>query len=365
MRFSIPLRLLRALCASVFLTGGIGTAALGDQGSITFPTVPTDPVVLQGAETTDAFEVFVGAAGDCCDGRRPITGRYQSGPSGLAFTPSFGFEPGQPYVLRHAKTGHLTEFALASAVKPPQVTAVAPTGDTLPENTLRFYIHFSQPMKPHVAQDYIRLEDAQGNIDDAAFMQFKQELWSPDRTRLTLLMDPGRIKRGVAQNVTLGPALEEGKSYKLVVEGGWPTASGSGETDRFEKAFAVTAPLRTLPDVANWAVSAPRSSTTDPIVVNFDRPFDSIQLQAAIQVHSGSSLARAGTSHVNNSGQTWTFVPSGNWATDITLSINPTLEDVAGNNFRELLDHAVGTDGLEIDRISVPVALLPSVEVTD
>ena len=69
-----------------------------------------------------------------------------------------------------------------------KVVGIYPSGDVLPENVLRFYIHFARPMKPHVAFDCIKLLDASGNADEAAFMRFKQELWNEDRTRLAVLV---------------------------------------------------------------------------------------------------------------------------------------------------------------------------------
>ena len=113
------------------------------------------------------------------------------------------------------------------------MTDVYPSGDLLPENVLRFYVHFSEPMTPHLASDFVTLRDASGVADRAAFMKFKQELWNADRTRLTVLIDPGRIKRSVATNLDLGPALLEGERYSLTVDEGWPSADGSSVLPSF------------------------------------------------------------------------------------------------------------------------------------
>jgi hypothetical protein len=48
----------------------------------------------------------------------------------------------------------------------------------------------------------------------------------PDMTRLTLFIDPGRIKRGVAPLEEIGPALHAGKRYTLEIDSGWHDASG-------------------------------------------------------------------------------------------------------------------------------------------
>lgn len=45
----------------------------------------------------------------------------------------------------------------------------------------------------------------------AQALAIKEELWSSDGKRLTILFDFGRIKRGVSTNRRQGPALEKGR----------------------------------------------------------------------------------------------------------------------------------------------------------
>lgn len=135
---------------------------------------------------------------------------------------SYNFIEGQRYVVLSRESDSsevLTEFMIQSAAEmvSPKVVAIYPDSPVIPVNTLRFYLHFSTPMKPHAATEFIRLVDASGVEDTAAFMSFKQELWSEDRMRLTMLMGPGRIKRGEAQNLAIGPALLENDHYTLVI----------------------------------------------------------------------------------------------------------------------------------------------------
>lgn len=49
-------------------------------------------------------------------------------------------------------------------------------------------------------------------------MRLKKELWNEDRARLTVLIDPGRIKRNVATNEALGRALLASRDYMLFVD---------------------------------------------------------------------------------------------------------------------------------------------------
>lgn len=353
------------LAAFIMVTVMTGVA-YADEAQVSLPELGSDPVVLrlqgdapEAAEPSDLLQVFVGKPDLCCEGRTPIAGRYAFDGNSVAFSPAFGFEPGQDYVARTvAQTGEaeLTSFQIASeaTVQDAAVTQIYPSGDVLPENVLRFYIHFATPMKPHVAFDYIRLRDALGNTDEAAFMRFKQELWNEDRTRLTVLLDPGRIKRNVATNVELGPALLEGERYTLEIAAGWPSADGRSVLPRFAKSFTVGSSLRALPSLDVWEATEPCVGTQGSLYVTFDRPFDRHLLDQNIRVTGGNGRDIDGTLIVGSSERSLIFTPDAAWFGDtIQIIVDATLEDVAANNFRDLLDHVgnetnVDTEGVLI-----------------
>ncbi len=220
---------------------GVGSMAAAMEDGLSLPQHVDAPLALrlvegdlarEAVDADDVIQVFVGASDECCEGRVPVAGRVGLEGDVLSFRPTFGFVAGVDYVARvrlASAEQRLVPFRIPCDAAPVEatVTDVFPSGDTLPQNVLRFYIHFSVPMAPHVAFEYVQLRDVSGEVDDAAFMQFKQELWSEDRTRLTVLIDPGRIKREVATNVERGPALQAGRRYSLAVVGGWPSADGT------------------------------------------------------------------------------------------------------------------------------------------
>lgn len=346
----------------------VGGAAAGE-GRLILPTNSGDSVEaelargLQDRAPTNVVRVYVGSPKTCCAGRSPIAGSYSVDGQRVVFAPSFDFIEGQTYtvVLDNGEgTPTRTAFTPGGTEVPttPEVLAIYPSGPDIPENTLRFYIEFAAPMAPHRANEFIRLVDDKGAADSDAFMSFTQELWNPDRTRLTLLMDPGRIKRGVAQNLALGPALEAGGTFSIVVNGGWPGAQGVAETERFARTFGVSAPLRTLPDPDRWIVSAPKVATRESLEVTFDRPFDQQLAQTAIRVLGSDGVELEGTVRLGDHETRWVFEPALPWPGEaIKLVVDARLEDVAGNNFRDLLDHAVGTDLRAINHIELEIPL--------
>jgi hypothetical protein len=277
----------------------------------------------------------------------------------VIFEPLFPLLEGQVYsALIDGATLRAFTVGSDSLLPPPEVVAVYPSGPVLPENTLRFYIEFASPMQPHRSEAFITLERADGTIDDAAFMTFKQELWNADRTRLTLLMDPGRIKRGVATNMDLGPALEAGGRYAIVVGAGWPNAAGHRMPTEYRADFRVGDALRARPEVADWVVSAPQIGTRQPLVLGFDRPYDRFQLEQAIVVRNAAGQPVPGMVKIGDNETVWQFVPDNSWAEpEITVVVDAVLEDVAGNNFREVLDHAVGTQARQVDYVRLNVTL--------
>jgi hypothetical protein len=350
-----------------------GSTVLANEGSLILPSQADSNIefalqdVHREIDPAKLMQVFVGPQEACCTGKSPIAGRYSVTDNTVTFDPAFDFITDQRYtVLTRNRNGEnnavseLKEFTLRSASEAvkPEVLMVYPSGPTLPENTLRFYIHFSTPMMPHLAEKFIKLIDSEGNSDTTAFMKFKQELWSKDRRRLTLLMDPGRIKRGVAQNVEQGPALLEGHTYSIVVDGGWPSASGKHESPRFEKVFSVTSALRTLPDTKLWKVESPEISTVKPLVIKFDRPFDNQLAQSSISVFNEGGNVIPGTVTVDENEKIWRFHPEKEWkGASLQIAVDAQFEDVAGNNFKDLLDHSVDTDVKSINQIRFEVAL--------
>lgn len=348
----------------------MGSPVLADDGGVSLPQTGAEPVVVRltatspdQADPSERLQVFVAAAAICCEGRTPIAGRYDMTDDTLSFSPAFGFDPGQDYVARvwtrqneHAL--YAFRVPLETTAVPAAVTEIYPSGETLPENILRFYIHFSTPMAPHVAFDHIKLRDAVGTVDDAAFMRFKQELWNADRTRLTVLIDPGRIKRNVATNVELGPALRAGNEYTLSIEGGWPSADGTSVLPGFSKHFTVGEALRALPDVELWQAASPCLGSREPLSIIFDRQFDRHLLIREIRLIADDGRAIDGSIDVGDGEQSWSFTPTEIWSQEeIQLVVSPELEDVAANNFRDLLDH-VAAEGTEVRSISLPVELI-------
>jgi hypothetical protein len=276
----------------------------------------------------------------------PMLGAYRIGQAVLRFEPQFPLEPGVKYraVFRSAQLpgmdgglGGLMSSTYQLAIAPPNPTTVVrqvyPTADVLPENLLKFYVHFSAPMSRGHIYDHIRLVDEKGGSVELPFLEIDEELWDPTMTRLTLFIDPGRIKRGVRPLEEIGPALEAGKRYTLIIGREWRDGTGNPLKAAFRKSFRVGPPDRDPPDPAEWKIQPPRSSTRAPLLIVFPEPMDHALAQRMIRVMDASGGLLAGDTALMDQERRWSFTPATAWSPGAyRVSVQTTIEDLAGNN---------------------------------
>ena len=103
-------------------------------------------------------------------------------------------------------TGKLTRVA------PTRIDQVFASAGVLPENLLKFYIHFSAPMSRGEAYKHIRLLAPTGKPVADPFLELDEELWSRDQRRFTLLFDPGASSMGSAMRSSRGASARRWRS---------------------------------------------------------------------------------------------------------------------------------------------------------
>ena len=276
----------------------------------------------------------------------PMLGSYRVEDGLIRFQPRFPLERGVDYraVLRPAglpggtdnrSADIVSKFQLPTAQhKPATVVAqVYPSGDVLPENLLKFYIHFSAPMQGGHIYEHIHLRDGAGKPVELPFLEIDEELWNPEMTRLTLFIDPGRIKRGVKPLEEIGPALEEGKRYTLEIDAGWRDNAGLPLRASFRKSFRAGAPDREPPAPTTWKIKSPKAGTRAGLTVVFSEPMDQALALRVIRVANAAGRLVNGTSSLSDHEKRWTFIPQEFWAAGThQLQVQNTIEDLAGNN---------------------------------
>ena len=165
------------------------------------------------------------------------------------------------------------------------------------------------------------------------------ELWNSERTRVTVLFDPARIKRGLAPHREAGYPLREGATIEVVVDDGFADAHGRPLADEFHRRYRVGDDVRRRIEPARWGLWAPAAGTHDPVVVAFDRPLDHALLLRCLVVTEGDGARVPGRVAVPDGEQSWEFMPSAAWrAAPYRLVVDTTLEDLAGNSVARVFD---------------------------
>ena len=268
----------------------------------------------------------------------PMLGRYSVERNTLVFQPRFPLSANVGYRAVF-EGGSLVVDPAAKPAASTRVEHIYPSADVLPANELKLYIYFSAPMSRGEAWRHIHLLDGDGKPVPLAFLELDQELWDAGNQRLTVLFDPGRIKRGLVPTNEIGPPIVEGKRYKLVIDREWHDAQGVPLVEGFQKTFAGGPSDRTPPDPKFWRLTAPKAGTSDPLMVEFPKSMDYALLQRMLDVPGVN-----GSINVDRDETRWSFTPAAPWkAGAYHLVADNLLEDIAGNH----LDRAFDVDLLK------------------
>jgi hypothetical protein len=193
------------------------------------------------------------------------------------------------------------------------------------------------------AYQHIILRDQGGTQIQDPFLELPEELWDAGMTRLTVLLDPGRIKRGLLPNELVGSVFEEGQEYTLTISSAWMDASGQALGAPFEKKFRAGPADYLQPDPANWTCNVPAPDSREPLGLEFPESLDAALVSRLITVRDQSGVEVAGDLSLAQNERSWSFRPDQKWKrSPYRLHIDHRIEDLAGNSigrrFEEALD---------------------------
>jgi hypothetical protein len=198
-------------------------------------------------------------------------------------------------------------------------------------------IHFPRSGEAHFDRDHLCLLNEEEQVVRDPFLVLSQELWSVDGCRLTVLMEPGRIKRGLGADPSHDPALVVGRTYSLVV-------TALGQTARHT--FRVSDPVLEAIDETDWRLVPPTVGSLDPAVVRFDRVMDAALCEDEIGILISSGEVVQTRASLTPDGTAARLIPSHPWrAGEHRLIVSERLEDVCGNRMGEALEHHLGAGG--------------------
>jgi hypothetical protein len=273
-----------------------------------------------------------------------MAGRYVRTEVGVCFIPRFAFLEGTTYVIE------VDGVVVASLPRHGEdrrpvtaVTGIWPSAGEVPRNLLRLYVRFSAPMSEGYAAKHVSLLGEDGRPLDDAFFLLDQELWDGERRRLTVWLDPARIKRGLIPHRGLGYPLVEGESVRLVVDRGFRDAGGRTLGAAGGRTYRVGADERRRVEPATWTLRLPPGGTVEPLNVSFGRPLDHGLLARCLHVEAPDGRRLAGWVRIGPGERSWSFHPEHAWSAGRNrLIVDPILEDVSGNSVRRVFDRDLG-----------------------
>ena len=230
-----------------------------------------------------------------------------------------------------------------------EAVAIYPTAAELPLNQLKLYVQFSGPMSEGWAATAVQVRRAgDGAALTNVFLASETELWDREHRRLTLLLDPGRIKRGLVPNAEAGYPLVEGVPIVAAVDPTFRDAAGRPLRAGLERRYDVGLALRSQVDPRAWRITVPGAGTYDPLTIAFDRPLDRALLERCLWVHDAAGAPRVGAGAVCAEERGWQVVPWQAWAQGrYELAVDPRLEDLAGNTLTRVFDRDLTSDADE------------------
>lgn len=286
-----------------------------------------------------------------------ILGEYFKEDGSLVFRPVISFSWDQEYEIYKNNEFYL-EFHVRAPENMirPKLSGIYPKLDTVPENLLKMYFEFDSSMQPTQSSlDFIKVFNLTKGGEVDVFLSLENELWNRDKTRLTLWLDPGRIKKDLIPNQEKGIPIEEGNHYELIVERHF-LGVDFGKT--YVKRFYVSERDEQRPSIKKWRLTEPKPSSKEGLGIEFDDFLDVILANESISIINENKELIAGDFLTSKKGNNTLFIPENPWKKgNYTLVIDSKLEDLAGNNLNRLFDVDLQNRG-EVDDSKVKTLTL-------
>ena len=282
-----------------------------------------------------------------------VAGRFELAGGSVYFVPRFPFVAGMRYSLlayRRPAGGSDDRPEVWNIQRPAveaapaaNVVAIYPAVAEVPVNLLKIYVLFSEPMSEGRAQQAVRVcQDDTLQPLEGVFVPMAPELWDRQRQRLTLLLDPARIKRDLAPNLEAGYPLTEGVPFRLFIDPDFRDARGTPLRAGGDRRYQVGPAVRLRIDPGQWRLHLPAAGSLEPLAVEFERPLDHALLQRCLWVSGPEGTAVVGDAETDPGEKSWRFTPASPWSEGRhQLIVERELEDLAGNSPVRVFDRDI------------------------
>jgi hypothetical protein len=298
-----------------------------------------DCIRLTGLPAGAGVQVRAGTA-TAAVGLPAMAGRLVRDGADSCFVPRFAFLDGTAYTVSvDGAIAATLVRARPDRMTTTEVAGIHPTSAEVPRNLLRLYVWFSAQMSEGYAARHVRLADDNGGTIAGALLPSEHELWDTSRRRLTVLLDPARIKRGLAGHQNSGYPLRSGEPFRVVVDAGVRDAQGLPLRAGTQRRYEVGGDERRHVDPRSWVLTVPRAGTFEPVQVAFGRPLDHGLLARCLHVTGPGGDPIHGGPQTGAQEESWQLAPRRAWAPGPhQLTVDPVLEDLAGNSVSRVFD---------------------------
>jgi hypothetical protein len=300
----------------------------------------------------------------------PLLGTYSVTDKELRFSSRFPLNRSLDYRVELNSTlvngiHEKIEFVVAGLPKKSSptttVSAVYPSADVLPENLLKFYIHFSSPMSRGEAYKRIHLIH-QGSEVESPFLELGEELWDAEQKRFTVFVHPGRIKKGLKPREDNGTPMTEGQEYTLQIDKEWVDANQQTLGMVWKKEFRVVGADSKQPDPKQWKITPPLANTNQPLTIALDESLDRAMLERVVSVRDASNTTLAGRVLIAKNETQWAFKPTEPWKSGkYSIVFSTVIEDLVGNNLVrpfETLEQETIVGGPAVSKTEIALAFV-------
>ena len=279
-------------------------------------------------------------AGTATVSYQSIAGQFEVDGNCVCFTPRFPFVDGASYTVSMDGASWTIGRPHRELGRGAEVVSIFPSARDLALNQLKLYIQFSDAMSEGWASRAVHVLRADDRTTlEGVLLPMEPELWDHARTRLTLLLDPGRIKRGLEPHQQVGYPLRPDVDVIVRVDESFRDALGRPLRAAAERHYGVGPAVRSKVDPRSWRLAAPASGSREPVVLSFERPLDRALLEHALSIVDGDGSEIVGAVTIGAGEESWRLVPRTPWQTgSYSVVVAARLEDLAGNSLARVFD---------------------------
>jgi hypothetical protein len=272
-----------------------------------------------------------------------ILGNWDVKEDTIVFRPLIPLTRGLKYEIlyKERKVGEV-DIPLPDSSQIPVITGIYPSSDSVPENLLKLYIEFSKPMSEgNSLVHFMMIKNGSDTLRDV-FLDLQTELWNKEQDRLTIWLDPGRIKRDLQPNKSLGNPLNKGDKYRFIVGASLSDAEGISLGKNYQKDFVVIGRDSIMPNSETWILYSPKKGTTEALKVDLTESLDYVLLKNAIRIIDENGKVINGKINTDNDERVLYVTPESPWKQgNYVMEIEARLEDLAGNNLNYPFDRDI------------------------